>query len=74
MDAIGWSNLCNSIVSLVVLTIGHLVIIVSKIRGQSERAARVKRRKCIFLNVTYTIKRRKFYLPPDWRHRGHDFP
>ena len=44
MDAIGWSNLCNGIVSLVVLTIGHLVIIVSKMRNSLSSEVKAKDR------------------------------
>ena len=44
MDAIGRSNLCNGIVSLVVLTIGHLVIIVSKMRNSLSSEVKAKDR------------------------------
>ena len=46
MDAIGWSNPCNgiAIVSLVVLTIGHLVIIVSTMRNSLSSEVKAKDR------------------------------
>ena len=60
MDAIGWSHLCNGIVSLVVWTIGHLVIIISRMRNpqsweklQKKRAPRkLHILKCVELFVS----------------------